>query len=245
MAATKITIIGSGDAFGSGGRMSTCFYAETTGFNFLIDCGASAIPGIKQHQITLDSIDAILLTHFHGDHYGGLPFLLLEMAVYGRQKPITIVSPPGCCEKLDQLLKLLYPGTEVLGKLKIKFLEYQPWESVTAGPIKVTAFPVVHVQNALPHGLRIQVDDKIISYSGDTEWTENLIELSNNADLFICECNFFNFQVKGHLNYQILKEKLSMLSYKNILLTHLDNEMLSNLDKVEQQCAYDGLTINI
>ncbi|GAA4908652.1 MBL fold metallo-hydrolase [Mucilaginibacter defluvii] len=237
----EITIIGSGDAFGSGGRMSTCFYVKADAGNFLIDCGASAIPGIKKHGIAPDDIDAVLITHFHGDHYGGLPFLLLEMAVYGRLKPLVVISPPGCRERLEKLLELLYPGTEVWGKLNISFHEYEVHKPLDISLLKVTAFPVIHTPEALPHGLRIQVDGKVIAYSGDTSWTDELVPLSADADLFICECNFFGLEVKNHLNYQTLKEKLALLSYKKILLTHFDNEMMRNFDAVELPCASDGM----
>ena len=74
----KLTIVGCGDAFGSGGRYNTCFFLETAKANLLIDCGASALPALKARAIDLNRIDAIVLSHLHGDHYGGLPFLLLD-----------------------------------------------------------------------------------------------------------------------------------------------------------------------
>lgn len=245
MNTTRLTIIGCGDAFGSGARLTTCFYVQSAGGNFLIDCGASAIPGLKKNNVSIDDIDTILLTHFHGDHYGGVPFLLLEAAVYCRKKPITIISPPGCRQKLERLLALLYPGTEVLSKLDIRFIEYQPFETIKTPYLEVKAFPVMHTQAAQPHGLRIKVDDKIVSYSGDTTWTDNLIELSHDADLFICECNFFTLSVKAHLNYRLLQSKLPLLSYKRILLTHFDNEMLQNLQHVKEECAVDNMIIEL
>jgi ribonuclease BN (tRNA processing enzyme) len=245
MKTPKLTIIGCGDAFGSGGRLTTCFYVQSARGNFLIDCGASAIPGLKKNNVNIDDIDTILLTHFHGDHYGGVPFLLLEAAVYGRTKPITIISPPGCRPKLEQLLALLYPGTEVLSKLDIRFIEYEPFETIKTTYLEVKAFPVVHSQAAQPHGLRIKVDDKIISYSGDTTWADNLIELSKDADLFICECNFFALSVKAHLNYHLLQTKLPLLSCKRILLTHFDTEMLQNREHVKEECAVDGMVVEL
>lgn len=245
MAEIKLTFIGSGDAFGSGGRLSTCFYVEAPGSGFLIDCGASSIPGLKMHRIDSNSIDTVLITHFHGDHFGGLPFFLLEAAIYRREKPITIVSPPGCKEKVSQLLSLLYPGTVVLKKLNIRFLEYQPFETIVTGELKVQAYPAIHSEAALPHGLRIQISDKIISYSGDTEWSDNLIPLSAEADLFICECNFFDLQVKGHMNYQELKSRLPGITSKKIILTHFDNEMLNNIDRVDAECSFDGMIVKI
>lgn len=245
MTEIKLTFIGTGDAFGSGGRLSTCFYVKAPDSGFLIDCGASSIPGLKMNGIDIKDIGTILITHFHGDHFGGLPFFLLEAAVCRCEKPITVVSPPGCKEKVTQLLSLLYPGTEVLEKLNISFLEYQPFETIVTGGLKVQAYPVIHSEAAFPHGLRIHIADKIISYSGDTEWTDNLIPLSADADLFICECNFFNLQVRGHMNYQSLKLWLPGLTCKKIILTHFDNEMLNNTDQIDAECAFDGMKVDI
>ncbi len=242
MTGVNLTVAGCGDAFGSGGRLNTCFYVKAGEQAFLIDCGASSIAGLKRNGIDINSIDTILISHFHGDHFGGLPFLLLEFAVYGRTAPVTIVSPPGCRERVSQLLSVLYPGSRVLERLDIEFKEYLPFETIETAYLSVRAFPVVHSEEALPHGLRVCAGDKIISYSGDTEWTDNLIPLSADADLFICECNFFGLQVKGHMYYQLLKTKVSELSCKQILLTHFDNEMLSNIGLVEMECATEGQT---
>jgi ribonuclease BN (tRNA processing enzyme) len=86
---------------------------------------------------------------------------------------------------------------------------------------------------------------KVISYSGDTAWTESLEKLAKNADLFICECNFYEREVKEHLNYKLLKENISLLGYKQIMLTHLGKEMLQNLEKIDLDCAFDGKKIRL
>jgi len=239
----KLTVVGCGDAFGSGGRLNTCFHVEAENCNLLIDCGASTLPGLKRYDIDPGEIDLILITHFHGDHFGGLPFLLVEASVYKRSTPLTIVSPPGCKEKVANLTSLLYPGSVALEKLNIRFIEYQPFETIMVRNIRLSAFPVIHTEASLPHGLRITIDDKIISYSGDTEWTDNLIALADNADLFICECNFYETEVKGHLNYQLLESKLPLLNYRKILLTHLDTEMLKVMRQIELECAHDGMVV--
>jgi len=74
----QVRFVGCGDALGSGGRFNTCFHITGARINFLIDCGASTLPSLKRLGIARDGIDLILITHFHGDHFGGLPFLLLD-----------------------------------------------------------------------------------------------------------------------------------------------------------------------
>lgn len=240
-----LTVIGSGDAFGSGGRLNTCFHVKSGSGQFLIDCGATSLVGLKQHGFQVKDIDVILITHFHGDHYGGLPFILLD---YARQKavgPLTIVSPPGCKERVQSLLDLLYPGSLVVDELPLNFIEYQAFETIETTHFVLETFPVVHVEAALPNAFRIDIKGKIISYSGDTAWTPELLKVAAGADLFICQCNFYEKTSKGHLDYKTLLRYLPQLSCKRIWLTHFDTEMLSNLEKIELEYAEDGKRITL
>jgi len=243
MSNVKLKVIGCGDAFGSGGRLNTCFYVNAGSIRFLVDCGASSLPGLKQHGIHEDDIDSIVISHFHGDHYGGIPFVLLDAAVKGRTKKLQIISPVGAERRIAALLDLLYPGTEVLEKLDIAFLEYSGNEIMDLGIWRVQAFDVIHSERALPHGLRIEVADKVIAYSGDTSWTDTLFSLSEHADVFICECNFFDRQVKGHMNYLELERRLPEFSCKRMFLTHFDQQMLDRLDEVKVACLRDGMEL--
>lgn len=245
MSDISLTVIGSGDAFGSGGRFNTCFHVKSALHSFLIDCGASSLVALKQNKILPDDIDTIFITHFHGDHYGGVPFLLLEMAVYQRSKPVQVLSPPGGKDKIQALLELLYPGTIVLEKLNILFTEYEANVPFQVKNMKVVAYKVPHSEAAQSHALRFELDHKTIAYSGDTEWTDALIPLSQNADIFICECNFFQLQIKNHLNYRTLSEKRDSFSCKRMLLTHFDTEMLENQDKIGIDMTCDGMKIDL
>lgn len=240
-----ITVIGCGDAFSSGGSLQTCFHVHSQTGDLLIDCGASAYAGLKQKNINLAHIHTIILSHFHGDHYGGVAFLLLDIAIHHPEQALTIVSPRGGKEKIATLLTLLYPATDVLSKIAVQFVSYHAEQELEVNGIKILALPVLHKAESLPHGLRIQLEDKIISYSGDTSWTDQLITLAKDADLFICECNFYSLEVTGHMTYLTLREKLSKLHFKKILLTHLGNEMLANLSKLDLPVASDGMQLTI
>jgi ribonuclease BN (tRNA processing enzyme) len=243
----NLHFLGSGDAFGSGGRFNTCFYVTSHTINFLIDCGATAVVALKKYGLSTEDIDVIVLTHFHGDHYGGLPFFLVDAGkVVKRTKPLTIVSPPGCRSKLKELIELLYPGaSDVLDELDLHFIEYTAHQPVEAESLKITAYPVIHAEAVLPHALRIQVDNKIIAFSGDTEWTDELLDVARDADLFICECNYYKKESKGHLNYQTILKKRDKLSCKRFVLTHFNEEMLENLENVAFECAKDGKVIPV
>src|SRR5476649_1725090 len=92
----RLTVIGSGDAFGSGGRFNTCFLIEAQNKKLLLDFGASSLVALKSRQIDPGAIDGIFLSHLHGDHFGGLPFLLLDSQYLNRrERPLAICGPPG------------------------------------------------------------------------------------------------------------------------------------------------------
>lgn len=228
-------VLGSGDAFGSGGRQQTSFYLKSPEANILIDCGASVLSSLKKNNLTSNDIDVVVLTHFHGDHFAGLPFLLLDAAVIAkRKKKLRIVSPGDGEWKIRHLFNLLYPGSEeAINDLDLEFVYYDKYETVRSEKYSITAFPAMHSEHVFPHSLKICVGDKVVSFSGDTAWTEDLIEVAKNADIFICECNFYSTEHEGHLNYMLLKEKTSLFKCNKILLTHLGDEMLNNLDQVD------------
>lgn len=241
---SRLTVLGCGDAFGSGGRGQTSFFWQTGAGNILIDCGATALPALRAHGWDTDEVDVIVLSHFHGDHFGGLPFFILKAGIYGREKPLTIFSPPGCEDRLRAALTLFYPGNEdSLDKAAPTFIEFSGHQRVSGAGIVIESFPVIHSPASLPHGVRISAAGKTLAYSGDTAWTEELIPLAEDSDLFICECNFFTTRLKNHLTYADLTGHLSDLHTKRLLLTHFDDEMLRELDHIPEQCATDGMVM--
>ena len=241
----EITVVGCGDAFSSGAQFHSCFHVEYKSLSFLIDCGASALIGLKKYAINLHSLDAVLISHFHGDHFGGLPFLLLELfKSKDRIKPFYIITPQSGKERTKQLFSILYAGIDsIIDDKNLHFIEYKAHEEFEFLSLKIKAFPVIHAVLSMPHGLRISMDDKILAFSGDTEWTEELIPLSDNSDLFICECTNYNKNTPGHLSYSIISQNIPLLNCSNIILTHLGPEMLVAKESLNLTWASDGMKL--
>lgn len=246
-AGVELTFLGCGDAFGSGGRLNTCFRVDAGSTRFLIDCGATSLVALHRHGLTSDDIDTILITHFHGDHYGGLPFVFLDAALQRkRERPLAIVTPEGGRDRTRRLMELLYPGTSwAMDRLDLRFHTFDSYQTVDLGALSVTAYPVLHSRQALSHGLRIAVEGRVIGFSGDTSWTDELANIAEGAHLMICECNFFETKTPNHLDYRTLEERLPELNADRIILNHLGNEMLDNLDRVSPSCAEDGMKVTV
>jgi len=238
-----VKIIGSGDAFGSGGRLQPCFLATDKEYHFALDFGLTALIGLRQQEIAPNTIDAVLLTHLHGDHCGGVPFLLMD-AMLGskRERSLTIIGPVGIETHIKNLQEMLFPGSHIMkSKFTVKYIEITPKESVKWGKYKISAIDAKHTVTTKPLALKIETDRKTLAYTGDGELTEALIDFTAEVDLLIAECYYFDKPVKWHLNYPDIK----YLRAKKIVLTHMHETMLAHKDEVPETCAYDGMEIRI
>ena len=245
MKSVSVKFLGSGDAFGSGGRLQTCILIEAAGAKFLLDCGASALISMKRFGLSTADIDKILITHLHGDHFGGIPFFILDSQLISkRTRPLRIAGPPGVKDRVHSAMENMFPGSSrVKQKFQIEFLELQAGARTEIDQIFVTAEGVAHASGSPSYALRIECAGKSIVYSGDTEWTDNLIKVARGADLFIAEAYFYEKKIKFHLNYQTLMEKKDELDCKRIVLTHMSDDVLCRLDSLELEYAEDGKEI--
>jgi ribonuclease BN (tRNA processing enzyme) len=243
----RLKVLGCGDAFGSGGVPNSSFFLETPEEGILIDCGASTLVQLKKYGLSSDDIDRILISHFHGDHYGGIPFILLEAAlVQQRERPLSIVGPEGIREKLVALQDALYPGTsQHMDRLDLHFSSFSGKSSLDFDGMSLHTRPVLHAEGSSPHAMRIELGGRVIAYSGDTSWTDELYPVADEADLFICECNFLKGDVPGHIHYEELKEKAPHIGAQRIVLTHRGPDMLANEASVEHECLVEGQEIEL
>jgi ribonuclease BN (tRNA processing enzyme) len=243
----QLQFVGCGDAFGSGGRLNTCFHVKGHSVNFLIDCGASALPALKRLGIARDDIDLILITHFHGDHFGGLPFLLLDAQFTRRTRPLVIAGPQGIETRLAQVMEVLFEhSSRTKQRFDLSVVALQPQESRTFGAVKVTPFPVVHGESGGPFlAYRIEAEGRVIAYSADTEWTETLIPAARGADLFIAEAYYCDKIVKNHLSLTTLEAHLPEINAKKLILTHMSDDMLGRLGSLPYTAANDGMIVEL
>ena len=243
----KVTFVGSGDAFGSGGRFNTCFLVDAPGIRFAIDFGASSLIALNKLGIPHNSIDVILLTHIHGDHSAGLPFLMMD-AMLGakRRTPLTIAGPRDTAARQAEINEALMPGSHVMTpKFDVDIIEMEVFEKHRVRDLEVTTYPAVHTAQTNPTSIRVEVAGKVIAYTGDSEWTEHMPALARGADLFIAESYFYRKPVRFHMNYPDLEAHRDEIDARRIILTHFSREMLAHQDEIPEECAYDGLVVEI
>lgn len=243
----RLQVLGCGDAFGSGGRFNTCFHVTADGHRFLLDCGASSMVAMRRFGVDPNAIETILITHLHGDHFGGLPFLLLDAQfVSGRTAPLTIAGPPTLRSRLRSLREAMFPGSaDAPLPFALDVVEMRPGATADVGGIRVTPFEVRHPSGAPSLALRCEVGGKILTYSGDTEWVETLGEAAHHADLFIAETFTFDRPVPFHTAWTTLREHLGSIAAKRLLLTHMSDDMLSRAEIDGAERAEDGLIVEI
>jgi len=238
----RLTCVGTGDAFGSGGRLNSCYHLAAAGQQVLLDCGCSSLIGLHRFRLDPVDVDAVIISHLHGDHFGGLPFLFLEgKFVSQRQRPLTLIGPPGLEKQVELALEALYPGA--IGKgvdFPLQYLTLDPETPIYIGQMKICCCRVVHGSSAQVYALRIEVAGKSLCYTGDTEWTDNLPELVAGADLLIAECFAYDEPIPSHLDYQTLNQRYDELGCRRMVLTHLGPEMLARQAEVAFEILHDG-----
>jgi ribonuclease BN (tRNA processing enzyme) len=242
----RLRFLGSGDAFGSGGRFQACLCLDGPADRVLIDCGATSLVAMKRAGIDPNSIGTVLLSHLHGDHFGGVPFLVLDGQFRRRGRPLTVAGPPGTRERVVSAMEVLFPGSSRADRrFHTELVEVEAGTATAIGAMTVTGFPVEHASGAPAYALRIEWAGRTIAYSGDTEWCEGLVDAARNADLFVCEAYTFERPVRYHLDHATLARHLDRIGARRVILTHLGPEMLARRNEAAVECANDGLIVDV
>jgi ribonuclease BN (tRNA processing enzyme) len=239
----KLHVLGCGDAFGSGGRNQSGYLIEAEHRLFLLDCGPTTLPCMKRAGFDPLDLDAIFLSHLHGDHFGGIPFLLIDY-IYQRPRsqPLQIAGPPATEQRVRDLFRLMYGARE---SLPVEFQLLVPEKSLTVAGAEVFSFRVPHQVTEVSLALKVRFGGKQILFSGDSAWTERFIHEARGVDLFLCECTFYDHGTGNHIRYLTLEEHLPSLTCRRIVLTHLGEEMLARRSQLAVTCAEDGMVLDL
>lgn len=246
----KLTVVGSGDAFGSGGRFMSAYLIDTDEGSVLLDCGATATVALARAGRDPNTIATIVISHLHGDHYAGLIWIYVQ-ALYAvkRTVPLDVYGPPGIEQRFIATAELLFPGcTKVERKFKLSFHEIQAGKPVAVGPLRALALEVEHPSGAPSYGLRLSRGGCTVSFTGDTRWVDALVPLGQDADLYIMECYQFEKPTYYHIGWVDIAANLERIGAKRVMLTHMSASMLARRNDVHDPrvlIAEDGLIIDV
>jgi ribonuclease BN (tRNA processing enzyme) len=245
--AVNLTFLGTADAFNTRGQCHACHLITTPSHNVLLDCGPSILIALKRAGLEARDVDTVLLSHLHGDHFAGVPFLILA-GIYDapRTKPLTVVGPPGTEKRIFELYRTMYREISQRSlPYEFRCIEVDGTSVQKLDGIELNAFPVPHQEFEISLGLRVSTEGKSILYSGDTGWTEDLVAQSQDTDLFVCECCFFETRVDFHLDYPRIAENRDRFGCRRLVLTHIGREVAERLAEIDCEVSDDGLTIEV
>jgi ribonuclease BN (tRNA processing enzyme) len=246
----KLDVIGCGDAFGSGGRFHSCYMLQASKGRLLLDCGANSPLALKRAGLTIADADAVVISHCHGDHFGGLPFLFLDKMFMGQGSgPLEVLGPPGIQARTEALLECLYPAIKDLPrKFDLKFTELPPGRETVWRGLPIRAFEVIHPSGSPSLALSFEDEGRRFSFSGDASWCDAVTLAGRAADLYLIECTYYGFKSSMHLDYLTLASKFEEIGAGRYLLTHMGEEMLASQSKIDTRhciAAYEGLSVEV
>lgn len=215
-----LIFLGTGAGIQTKKRLESGILLKNGGcLNILFDPGSAIVERLLKSDITPCDIDYIFITHLHPDHTQGLSSILFgakyQFAL--RKKDLTIIGPVGFKNFYSKLLGT-YGHTITPELYKIKIIEVKN-KSLLLDKFKVTSLKTLHTPESV--GYRLQFDKKSITYSGDTDYCENLIKLSKKSNITILECSFpDDIKIKNHLTPKLAGIVARKSNSKTLILTH-------------------------
>ena len=245
---SELVLIGTSDHFSSGARRQSAYLLRAASGTALIDCGQTTLHGMAALGISRDEVDAIAVSHFHADHFGGVPsFLLATLYEDARRKPLLIAGPPGVEERIRRAARAGgHPLEDHHFRYALRFIELRAGTRATEiGPVKIQAFETRHSPESCPHGMLIDCGARRIAYSGDTGWFDALPEIVAGSEVFLCDCTQVRPDYPLHLSLHELSERRSRFDCGQFVLTHLGREMRELGGADGFAIADDGLAFKV
>jgi ribonuclease BN (tRNA processing enzyme) len=242
----RIRVLGSCDAFNSSGALHSAYLLEHEAGTLLLECGPSALAGLKRAGIDPCRIDAILVSHLHGDHFGGIPFLLLDYLFSScRKRPLQVAGPPTTLERTRAVYGGLY-REEHYHELPfdVEEVAVSPGDTLELAGFRVRAFVVPHMAKPFSLGYRLESSEGCVLFSGDSAWTDEFVTHSRGVDLFLCECCTLEPKTDFHTSYADILAHRSELECRRLVLTHLGADVRTARG-LDCERAFDGMVLEI
>ena len=243
---SELIFIGTSDAFGAGGRRQSAILLRAPQGAVLLDCGATTNSGLAQLGVERNEVNAILVSHFHGDHFGGIPLFLLGSHYQDqRTQPLIVAGPPGIETRVRSLADAMgHPLEDRDLGFNLSFREFSPGRQLEIGPVSARSFATHHQPDTCPHGLVVGAGSARVAYSGDTGWFDELPAEVGTCEVFVCECTLARPGFEYHLDLETLVANQKKFDCDRFVLTHLGAEMVDRRGLCEIETADDGLRLS-
>jgi ribonuclease BN (tRNA processing enzyme) len=248
----RIEFLGTGTAFQSDGRgAAAVLIRPDSAAPFLVDVGPTALLAMTRFGVDCGRIDRVFLTHLHGDHVAGWPFLLLDLClVQKRRRPLDVHGPPGTRACLEGLSRLCFG--EILEPARLGFavrwdeLPVEAAAGLDAGGLRFDVLPMEHHPTSI--AFRFDIAGRRVAVTGDTRWCAGLEALARGSDLLVLECTTARPTGYPHVSLAELRERRDALGDCDVVLVHLDDEVAAELAASPLPrvvAAHDGMTLEV
>lgn len=244
----EVIFLGVGEAFDEKlANTSVLVKVEEGGSSvtLLMDCGFTVPSQFWREGLHVDALDAVWISHFHGDHFLGVPALLVRFLEEGRRKNITFLGQEGIESHIHKSLDLAYPNFWKKLHFPVKFLEVEPGRDVKFFDLNLKTAETSHPQRDL--ALRIDWHDQSIYYSGDGSPTSEGIALAEGCELIIQEAFELEHNIFGHGNITGAIDLAKRCKSPNLALVHIKRELreslTSNINKFKKMAGDVNLLI--
>ena len=221
----KVLCLGAGNAFAPGDLGWNGFLIDN---HVLLDAPPDCLARLHRLGVEPSSIDTVLISHFHADHFSGLPALMLHMSIRDRRSArLTIVGPPGVEGRVEDLSVAMGIRKRDRGNaFERRYIEVEDGTRLDVAGFRVTAREMRHSPSLRAFGYRLSDGGRTLAYSGDTTLCPGLIELVNGADMAIVECSSSAAEDPAHMNLALMRElRASLGRTPRLLITHRDMQV--------------------
>lgn len=231
----KLTVIGYWGGYPKKNGASSGYLLEHNGFNLLLDCGSGVLAKL-QNVLQPEELDGVIISHYHSDHIADIGVLQHARLIQGfLGKKMTTLPIFGHHFNQNEFTKLTY-------KEITKGIAFDPAESFSAGPFQISFLKTDHPVPC--YAMRIEADGRTLVYTGDGSYKGELIDFCKQADLLLCECNFYGDQdgkQAGHMTSIDAGNLARQAAVKQLCLTHLPH--YGNIQELirEASTKYTGI----